>query len=51
MKYPNNKSGFTLIEILIALIITSMVIGAAANVFLNLQRTSTEIDQRTDLAA
>ncbi len=51
MKYKNNKSGFTMIELLIALAITSIIMGAATTVFLNLQQTSTEIDQRTTLAA
>jgi len=51
MKYINNKSGFSLIELMIALAITSIVVGAATAVFSNLQTTSTEIDQRTSLAA
>ena len=50
MKYINNKSGFTLIELMIALAITSIVVGGATVVFSNLQTTSTEIDQRTSLA-
>ena len=40
-----------MIELLIALAISSIVMGAATAVFLNLQETSTEIDQRTNLAA
>ena len=51
MKYMKNKSGFTMIELMIALAITSIVMGAATFVFLNLQETSTEVDQRTNLAA
>ncbi len=51
MKSINDKSGFTLIEVLIALAITSIVIGGATTVFVNLQKTSTKVDQRTNLSA
>lgn len=40
-----------MIELMIALAITSIVIVAATAVFLNLQQTSTEIDHRTNLSA
>ncbi len=51
MKHVDNKFGFTMIELMIALAITSIVTVAATAVFVNLQQTSTEIDSSTKISA
>ncbi len=51
MKTINNKSGFTLIELMVALAIISIVVAGATVVFTNLQASSTKVDQGANLAA
>jgi type IV pilus assembly protein PilW len=51
MKYLSSKTGFTMIELLIAMTITSIVITGAVIVFNDLQSTATSIDQRTNATA
>lgn len=50
MKKAPGSSGFTLIEVLVTLAITSLIISAAVAVFINLQSASSVIDQRANLS-
>lgn len=50
MKPLSPKNGFTLIELMIAMAIFSILVGAVVSIFYHLQSTSTSIDQRTNAA-
>ena len=50
MKNHCDQKGFTLIEVMIALVITGIVIGAAIVAFFKLQSTSSDVDQRSTMA-
>ena len=50
MKSFDSDSGFTLIEIMIAMAIGTIIIGAAIGAFFSLQKASSSIDQRSTTA-
>jgi prepilin-type N-terminal cleavage/methylation domain-containing protein len=50
MKALHADSGFTLIEVLIALAMGSIIIGAALAAFFSMQTTASSVDQRSNMA-
>lgn len=50
MKKRFNQNGFTLIEVLIAMAISTIILAAAGTAFFRMQSTSSNIDQRSNMS-
>ena len=50
IKTNQNSNGFTLIEVLVAMVVSMMVLGAVGTAFFGMQTTALNVDQRSNMA-